>query len=69
MRACCAGSEHERSLLRGEPGTSGGKIKAALQAFAAAHPSDVVGKLATYPVVRVILALGFMWLGWHLFAR
>jgi hypothetical protein len=37
-----AGSEHERSLLRGEPGTSGGKIKAALQAFAAAHPSDVV---------------------------
>jgi hypothetical protein len=40
-----------------------------LRPSAAAHPSDVVGRLATYPVVRVILALGFMWLGWHLFAR
>jgi hypothetical protein len=36
---------------------------------AAAHPTDVVGKLATYPVVRVILVLGFLWLGWHMFAR
>jgi hypothetical protein len=36
---------------------------------AVAHPSAVVGRLATLPVVRVILVLGFMWLGWHLFAR
>jgi hypothetical protein len=33
---------------------------------AVAHPSDVVGKLATHPVGRVV---GFMWLGWHMFAR
>jgi hypothetical protein len=36
---------------------------------AAAHPAAVVGKLATLPVLRVILVLGFMWLGWHMFAR
>jgi Family of unknown function (DUF6186) len=36
---------------------------------AVAHPSDVVGKVATHPVGRVILVAGFMWLGWHLFAR
>jgi hypothetical protein len=36
---------------------------------AAAHPGAVVGKLATLPVLRVILVLGFMWLAWHLFAR
>jgi hypothetical protein len=36
---------------------------------AVAHPAQAVGKLATHPVARVILVLGFMWLGWHLFAR
>jgi hypothetical protein len=36
---------------------------------AAAHPGAVVGKLATLPVLRVILVVGFMWLAWHLFAR
>jgi hypothetical protein len=36
---------------------------------AAAHPAAVVGKLATFPVLRVILVLGFMWLAWHMFAR
>ncbi len=36
---------------------------------AVAHPSDVVGKIATHPVGRVVLVVGFMWLGWHLFAR
>jgi hypothetical protein len=36
---------------------------------AVAHPGDVVGKIATHPVGRVVLAVGFMWLGWHLFAR
>jgi hypothetical protein len=40
-----------------------------LRPAAVAHPSAVVGRLATHPVVRVILVLGFMWLGWHLFAR
>jgi cyanate permease len=40
-----------------------------LRPAAVAHPGQAVGKLATSPVVRVILVLGFMWLGWHLFAR
>jgi hypothetical protein len=40
-----------------------------LRPVAAAHPADVVGKLARMPVVRVLFVLGFMWLGWHLFAR
>ena len=40
-----------------------------LRPSAVAHPSDVVGKVATHPVGRVILVVGFMWLGWHLFAR
>ena len=34
-----------------------------------AHPSQVLGKLATHPVVRVVLVAGVMWLGWHTFAR
>jgi hypothetical protein len=40
-----------------------------LRPGAAAHPAQVVGKLATHPVARVVLVLGFMWLGWHTFAR
>jgi hypothetical protein len=36
---------------------------------AVAAPGEVVGRLATNPVVRVVLVLGFGWLGWHLFAR
>ena len=40
-----------------------------LRPTAVAHPADVVGKVATHPVGRVILVIGFMWLGWHLFAR
>jgi hypothetical protein len=36
---------------------------------AAAHPAAVVGKLATFPVLRVILKQGFMWLAWPMFAR
>ena len=40
-----------------------------LRSTAVAHPADVVGKVATHPVGRVILVIGFMWLGWHLFAR
>ena len=40
-----------------------------LRPTAVAHPAEVVGKVATHPVGRVILVLGFMWLGWHLFAR
>jgi hypothetical protein len=40
-----------------------------LRPSAVAHPAQVVGKLATRPVLRVVLIVGFMWLGWHLFAR
>jgi hypothetical protein len=34
-----------------------------------ARPSAVVQRLATGPVLRVLLGLGWMWVGWHLFAR
>lgn len=34
-----------------------------------ARPSAVVQRLATGPVLRVLLVLGWMWVGWHLFAR
>jgi uncharacterized iron-regulated membrane protein len=37
-----AGSDEERSLLRGAPDASGAKIEAAVQAFAAAHPPGLV---------------------------
>ena len=40
-----------------------------LRPTASAQPSAVVGKLTATPVLRVVVALGFMWLGWHLFAR
>jgi hypothetical protein len=40
-----------------------------LRPTAVAHPRDVVGRLATLPILRVVLVLGYMWLGWHLFAR
>jgi hypothetical protein len=40
-----------------------------LRPAAVAPPGEIVRRLATTPVVRVVLALGFMWLGWHLFAR
>jgi hypothetical protein len=36
---------------------------------AVARPSRVMERLATQPVLRVVLLLGYMWLGWHLFAR
>ena len=34
-----------------------------------ARPSVVLQRLATGPILRVVLVLAFMWLGWHLFAR
>jgi Family of unknown function (DUF6186) len=34
-----------------------------------ARPGDVIGRLATHQVTRVVLVLVVMWLGWHLFAR
>ena len=34
-----------------------------------ARPAAVVQRLATGPVLRVLLGLGWMWVGWHLFAR
>jgi hypothetical protein len=36
---------------------------------AAARPAEVIGRLASHPVLRVLLVLVFMWFGWHLFAR
>jgi hypothetical protein len=29
----------------------------------------VLERLATGPILRVVLVLGWMWVGWHLFAR
>lgn len=40
-----------------------------LRPGAVAHPAEVVGRLVTHPVARVVLVVGFMWLGWHTFAR
>ena len=34
-----------------------------------ARPAEVVERLATGPVLRIGLVLGWMWVGWHLFAR
>jgi hypothetical protein len=36
---------------------------------AVARPTEVVARLATGRSARVVLVLGVMWLGWHLFAR
>jgi hypothetical protein len=35
----------------------------------AARPAQVVARMTTQPVLRVLLVLGFMFLGWHVFAR
>ncbi len=34
-----------------------------------ARPSKAWGLLLRHPVGRVLLLVGWMWLGWHLFAR
>ncbi|HEY3842925.1 MAG TPA: DUF6186 family protein [Acidimicrobiales bacterium] len=34
-----------------------------------AHPGDVVGRVVSHPVARVVVVLGFLFLGWHTFAR
>ncbi len=34
-----------------------------------ARPGVVLERLATDPVLRVALVLGWGWVGWHLFAR
>ena len=34
-----------------------------------ARPAVVLERLATGPILRVLLVLGWMWAGWHLFAR
>jgi hypothetical protein len=36
---------------------------------ACATPAAVLARLATGPVLRIVLVLGIMWVGWHLFAR
>ncbi len=35
----------------------------------AARPAVVLERLATGPLLRVVLVLSWMWAGWHLFAR
>jgi hypothetical protein len=34
-----------------------------------ARPGAAVAQLTTRPIIRILFVLGFMWLGWHLFAR
>ena len=34
-----------------------------------ARPAVVLERLATGPILRVLLVLASMWFGWHLFAR
>lgn len=34
-----------------------------------ARPSDVLARLSTRPVVRIVVVVAWMWAGWHLFAR
>ncbi len=41
----------------------------ATQGRAVARPTDMLARLATGRFLRVVLVLGLMWLGWHLFAR
>ncbi len=36
---------------------------------AVARPSAVLTRLATGPWLRIVLVAGWMWVGWHLFAR
>jgi hypothetical protein len=35
----------------------------------AAHPSAVAARVTTHPVVRAVVVIGFLFLGWHTFAR
>jgi hypothetical protein len=34
-----------------------------------ARPSALLFPVSTHPVVRVLVVLGWMWVGWHFFAR
>ncbi len=34
-----------------------------------ARPSALLLPVSTHPVVRVLVVLGWMWVGWHFFAR
>jgi len=34
-----------------------------------ARPAVVLERLATGTILRLVLVLGWMWAGWHLFAR
>ncbi|MHB8219477.1 MAG: DUF6186 family protein [Acidimicrobiales bacterium] len=34
-----------------------------------ARPGALLGPVGAHPTVRVALVLGWMWLGWHFFAR
>jgi uncharacterized protein DUF6186 len=43
--------------------------RARLPGTAPARPAVVLQRLATGPVLRVVLLAGWAWAGWHLFAR
>jgi hypothetical protein len=36
---------------------------------AVARPGAVLSRLVTHPLWRVLLVVGYMFIGWHLFAR
>lgn len=34
-----------------------------------AHPGALVAALLRHPVLRLVVVVGWMWIGWHFFAR
>jgi len=34
-----------------------------------ARPGSLLRPVSAHPVLRVVVVLGWMWLGWHFFAR
>jgi hypothetical protein len=44
-------------------------VRSRLPGSSPARPAVVLERLATGPFLRVALVLGWMWAGWHLFAR
>lgn len=34
-----------------------------------ANPGALVGALLRHPVLRLVVLVGWMWVGWHFFAR
>ncbi|MDA8357540.1 MAG: DUF6186 family protein [Actinomycetota bacterium] len=34
-----------------------------------ARPAELLGPVQAHPMLRIAVVLGWMWLGWHFFAR